>query len=86
MNRCKKCGGIIWNDVSICNCKKFLITDEEGDEYQIYAVDEEDAAIEYAENLRNPGYFMDNEVEILIDGKLFTINAEADIQYNISKQ
>lgn len=83
MWECKKCGEYKFNDPQICNCKEFLVVDEEGEEHNVWAMDEQDAALKYAEesNPCNDYYLMNETVDILVNGKAFRIGAEPDVHY-----
>ena len=84
MWKCDRCKEYKYDMVKVCNCQLFEIIDEEGDEYEVYAIDEEDAALKYAEtsNCENGNYLMDDSVDITVNGKKFRISAEADIRYD----
>jgi len=84
MWRCDKCGKYRLDRVTKCHCKLFAIINEDGDEYERYAMDEEDAALEYAErsNCENDYYLMDDSVVITVNGKKFRISAEPDVLYD----
>jgi len=85
MPTCKRCNEFIFSDK--CNCKQFSITDEDGDNYEIHAMSEEDAALKYAQtsNCENDHYLMDNSVVITINKKQFKISAEADVFYSANE-
>lgn len=85
MWKCKKCKEYRWSMVEECHCKKFEIIDENGDECEaIYAMDEEGAALKYAEKSNTEGdyYLMNESVEIEVGGKKFRISAEPDVHYS----
>ena len=82
--QCKKCREFNYKDTVECNCKLFIITDENGEEYKVYAFHAQGAALKYAEesNCGNDYYLMNESVEILVDGKTFNISAEPDVHYS----
>ena len=86
MWKCDKCGEYRFDSVPKCNCKPFTIIDEDGEKYnEIYAIDEEDAALKYAEKSNTNGdyYLMDTDsVIITVNDKKFEISAEPDIYYS----
>jgi hypothetical protein len=84
MWKCKKCGEYRQLSIGECNCREFKIIDENGDEHdEIYAADEREAALKYAEkaNIDGDYYLMDDHVEIEIGGKKFNIGAQPHVHY-----
>ena len=86
MSFCNKCGEWLRNNK--CSCIAFTVTDEDGEDHEIFAVSEHGAAIKYAEksNVENDYYLLDEPVGISVNGKEFTISAEQDIQYSASEK
>jgi len=70
-----------------CNCKKFVIVDETGETYDVYAPTKECAALRYAEdsNRENDYYLMDSSVDILVEGTAYRIGAEPDVHYTANE-
>jgi len=87
MWRCDKCAGFRLDTVKTCNCKEFNIIDEDGEEHSAYGMDEEDAALNYAEssNCSNDYYLMNETVRITVNGKEYDISAEPDVHYSADK-
>ena len=85
MWQCKKCNE--WKRTDKCFCKEFKIINEDGDEYEVCACDERDAARKYAKksNEENEYYLMNEEVEIEVDGTKFVIGAEPDVYYSVNE-
>ena len=81
---CEKCKEYRSVRVTTCHCKAFCIIDEDGEEYELQAMDEQGAALKYAEesNCQNDYYLMNESVEITVNGKEFAISAEPDIHYS----
>ena len=89
MNRCEKCGDYSFStDVLPHHCESFIIFDEDGEEHEIHASNEEDAALKYAErsNPENDYYLMEGPVVITINDNKYKIMAEPDIFYSTEKQ
>ena len=84
---CSKCGEYRMPAVVKCNCKEFTILDEGGEEYSEFAMDEEGAALKFAEssNVNGDYYLMNNTAKVLVDGKSFNISAEPDVYYSASE-
>lgn len=88
MGFCKKCGELLFwkhgSNTSECNCQPFSIIDEDGEEHKIYARDDENAAMKYAEKSNENGdyYLMNTTVEIEVNGRRFRIGAERDVHYS----
>jgi hypothetical protein len=87
MWKCNKCNQYRWSTVDKCECKEFKIIDEDEEEHSIYAMDEHDAALKYAEksNIDGDYYLMDESVSIQIGDKTFSIGAEPDIHYSATE-
>lgn len=81
---CEKCGGTRFSTVKECCCVQFTVIDEDGDDYKVYAMDKEDAALKFAEksNSECDYYLMNESVVIEVEGVKFEISAEPDIQYS----
>ena len=82
MALCKRCGEYqIYAD---CGCSEFSLITEEGEECTIFAIDEQAAALKYAQRSNENGdyYLMNDSVEIYVSGKKFMIGAEPDIHYS----
>lgn len=81
MFQCPKCNDYRFG--AECNCKKFHVINEDGDTYDVQAMDEEEAALKYAAESNEDGdyYLMNDSVEISVDGKPFRISAEPDVHY-----
>ena len=88
MKWCTKCGEamftIFGGGVEKCSCRKIFIIDEDGEEHSLYALDEEAAALKYAEESNTSGdyYLMNETVRITVGGKPFSISAEPNIHYS----
>ena len=80
---CKKCGDYRFDTVGKCHCKEFTVIDEDGEEYSVYGMTDEGAALKYAEesNVDGDYYLMNESVEVSVNGKVFNIGAEPDIHY-----
>ena len=80
---CEKCGTHYLDSATKCNCKKFCIVTEDGEQTIVFADDKESAALNYAEksNNENDQYLIDSQEDILVNGNAFRIGAEADISY-----
>ena len=87
MEKCKKCGDYLFSWQKECNCKEFLIIDEDGEEHTVRAAGEEAAALRYARESNEEGdyYLMDGEVEIEVNGEKYWIHAEPDVSYSAGK-
>ena len=88
MKLCEKCKEYMYapfrdGDEYICQCKKFTILSEDGD-CEVWANDDELAALKYAETSNEDGdyYLMNESSDILVNGKSFRISAEPDIHYS----
>lgn len=84
MWECDKCGEYRFGTATSCNCKLFIVLDENEEEHEIRAMDEEGAALKYAEesNVEGDYYLMNETVEITVNGKRFCIGAEPDVHYS----
>ena len=89
MYSCDKCGRYSLYDQT-CRCQKFII-DHDGEPYEKYAQDAEDAALKWAEGWNENGdYTLMNSTEYIEitdsqGAKLaFTVGAEPDIHYTVS--
>lgn len=85
--KCNKCGDYRINPEN-CNCKAFEIIDKDGEEcHPVYAIDEEEAALKFAETSNSEGdyYLMNESVVINVNGIEFNISAEPDIHYSAFK-
>jgi hypothetical protein len=87
MSFCTKCGSYIFRG-NKCACIAFTVTDEDGEEHEIFASSDHEAALKYAEksNVENDYYLLDESVGVAVNGKEFTISAEQDIQYSASEK
>lgn len=91
MYKCEKCGeyrfAMFGGKPAVCNCKEFIVINEDGDEYPIRAMDEQGAALKYAEesNIEGDYYLMNESVVITINGKEFEISAEPDVHYSANE-
>ena len=63
------------------------MVDEDGESHQIYAMDEKDSALKFAEesNINGDYYLMDNPCVVLVGEKRFEISAEPDICYSANE-
>jgi len=84
MWKCEKCKEYRFSNVEKCHCQAFTIIDEDGEEHEIQAMDEEGAALKYAEwsNVEGDYYLMNETVEITVNNKKFRIGAEPDVYYS----
>jgi len=84
---CPKCNKYKFSTVKQCACKPFTVINEDGDEYEVYAMDKEDAALKYAEksNEENEYYLLESSVIVTIDGDQFEISAEPSINYSANE-
>lgn len=88
---CERCKKTIWHGVT-CYCQSFEI-DYEGDIYQVFGVDEEDAATNWAEDYDNNGdhtLASGSVVTVSVknsEGKVtkFICSAEATVNYYASE-
>lgn len=84
ITRCKKCNDIVfsWKKHS---CEKYIITDEDGETYEVYGTDEEDAVEKYAKHSNENGdyYLMNTTVIVSVDGTRYSIGAEPDVRYAV---
>ncbi len=85
MWKCEKCGEIRFDDSQTCDCKKFTVVDENGEDYNVQAICEEDAAIKHAEMVNDEGDLVGESVDILVDGNAYRISAEIDVCYSATK-
>ncbi len=85
MWRCDKCGNLSTKNPKICSCKIFCVIDVDGEEYEIRAMDAEEAALRYAEeaNVEGDYYLMNNTEDITVDGMAFRVGAEPDVAYSV---
>jgi len=83
MERCKKCDDLLFSFENH-SCTPFTVIDENGDESEVYARDEDDAAVRFAQKSNEDGdyYLMNNCVDIEVNGKEYSISAEPDIHYS----
>ncbi len=86
MWRCIRCDEYRYNSTA-CGCKPFTVIEDDGGEAAVYAMDEEDAALKYAEtsNVENEYYLMNESVVITINDKQFEISAEPDVHYSANE-
>ena len=86
MKRCNKCKRFLFGDET-CQCMPFDVIDENGELHKIYALHEEDAALEFARQYNDNGdYLLMNETMIIdVDGAKYCIGAEPDIHYSAQK-
>lgn len=91
MKKCERCGeysharfGGVYDE---CQCEKFTVVNEDGDDYEVFATSDHDAALKYAEksNTENDYYLMNDSIEIKVNGKKFNISAEPDVYYSASE-
>lgn len=88
MKKCGKCGDYWFEtDVIPHHCESFTIFDEDGEEHEIYASNEQDAALKYANksNVEHDHYLVNSSVEIVINGNKYKISAEPDVFYMVQK-
>lgn len=83
--KCDKCNDYGWKQP--CMCKPFDVIDEDGEEYTVYSLGEEDAALKFAKSSNEEGdyYLMNESVEITVNGSEYSISAEPDVHYSASK-
>ena len=88
MKKCKDCGEYVYHWENNHSCTKFEIIDEDGEEYEVWADSEENAALKYAEeaNVGNDYYLMNSEEAIKVNGNPYVIGAEPDVYYHAKKQ
>ncbi len=86
MWKCEKCKEYRSDTARQCHCKSFTVVDEDGEPWEIQAMDEEDAALKYAEKSNTEGdYWLMNETsDILVNGKAFCVGAEPDVHYSVN--
>ena len=84
MWKCSKCEGYRFSKVEVCHCKLFKVIGRDGDNYDVYAMDSESAALKFAEESNENGdyYLMGESAIIEVDGVKFEIGAEPDIHYS----
>ncbi len=85
--KCQRCNDYSFNHLN-CKCKPFDIIDEDGEEHEpVYALDEQDAAVKFAEmaNIEGEYYLMNDTVEITVNGSVYRIGAEPDVNYSADK-
>jgi len=88
VERCEKCGRYNFSNGG-CRCKRFTVVHDYGDK-EIWAVDEEEAALEYARYYNEESgecSLMNDEIEVEViaesgDSKKFKVGAEPDIYYS----
>ena len=87
MWKCEKCGDYKFDDSKTCNCKKYSVIDEVGDEHNEYALSEEDAAEKFAKWTNESGDYllMNGTIDILVNGNTYRVGAEPDINYTVEK-
>ena len=70
-----------------CNCKLFILIDEEDEKMEFYGSSEQEVALKYAErsNVDNDYYLMDNDAEIEVNGIRFSLSARPDIHYSANE-
>jgi hypothetical protein len=85
MWKCLKCNE--YRFATECHCEEFLIINKDGEKHKVRAMDEEGAALKYAEesNEDRDYYLMDASVVITVNGKKFAISAEPDVHYSASE-
>lgn len=94
MWKCDKCHEYRFATAKECHCKKFVVFDEDDEEWDFYAMDEEGAALKFAKKYNENGdYALMNEemrVEVILesggDKTKFIVGAEPDIHYSVSQQ
>lgn len=86
MWKCEKCGEYRWSSVEKCYCKHFVVVDEDGEDHDVQAMDEEGAALKYAQesNESCDYYLMNDSVEVTVNGNKFRISAEPDVHYSVT--
>ena len=88
MNKCSKCNewrhDTFMGEPVVCQCKEFTVIDQDGDEYAVQAMNENGAALKFAEesNVEGDYYPMNESVQITVNGKGFSISAEPDVYYS----
>jgi len=84
MWQCEKCKEYKCGGVEKCNCKPFILIDMDGEEHEINAINEREAALMYAEksNIENDYYLMNENVEISVNDIKYSIGAEPDVHYS----
>ena len=84
MTKCKRCKDFLFLDKP-CNCKLFVVTDDEDEEVEIYAMHSDDAAERWAivYNQDNDYALVDDEVKITVDGVPYFVSAEPSIIYHV---
>ena len=84
---CGKCDRFIFNDKKKCKCIVFDVTDEEGCSHRVSGVDEEEAALRYAQesNERHENYLLGDSIVIQVGEVKFRIDADASINYYAEK-
>ncbi len=87
MWQCKKCGEYRFSTVTECHCKEFIVIDEDGEDHSLFAMDEQGAALKYAEKSNENGdyYLMNESVEIMVNNTKYEISAEPDVHYSANE-
>lgn len=83
IEKCDRCHEFIINQSGVCHCKPFKIINDDSEEVEVWADDNEAAALKYAKqiNSSDPDYLLDSTIDILVNGVGFRIGAEPDIHY-----
>lgn len=80
MHKCI-CDNWLLDETIDCKCQPYMITDENGDDHTVHALDARAAAIKYAESFFSGDYsLIDESVVIQVGEKRFRI--DADVHYS----
>lgn len=85
MEYCSRCKEYMYG-ASVCQCVKFVVIDEDGEDIEFFANNEEAAAEAYAVWYNRDEYdLMNSSKNIMINGNSYRVSAEPDICYSITK-
>ena len=84
MEQCSRCKDFTFVSDPKCSCEEYKIIDEDGEEHEVWAVNDHSAAVKFAEwsNVEGDYHLMNETVEITVNGKAFNISAEPEIYYS----
>ena len=84
MKQCNKCREYFFKTTT-CRCELFIVIDEDGEEHNIYANYEEEAAEKFAEQYNDEGDLMNDSIKVTINGNKYIVGAETDVHYWVRK-
>jgi len=89
MQKCDRCKeyNVYSFQSGACTCSLFIVSLANDEQHEVYAQDNELAALQYAEssNIDNDNYLLKATTVVTVNGEEFTIGAEPKVTYFANK-